>query len=119
MANNALVEALETRDEIDITVIGRTSGREITTPVWFVRESDRLYLVPVNASDSNWFKNVRKDPRIRVTAQGAELTARATTITDPAEVDRIVAAFGSKYGTDRVDEYYPRHDVAVEIPLTN
>ena len=31
-------DALKDRDEIDLTTTGRTSGRESTRPVWFVRQ---------------------------------------------------------------------------------
>jgi deazaflavin-dependent oxidoreductase (nitroreductase family) len=117
MANDTLAQALDSTNEIDITVIGRTSGREITLPVWFVREDDELYLVPVNASGSNWFKNVRKNPTMRVSARGADLTAQATAITDRVAVDQIVDGFRAKYGADNVAKYYPGADVAVEIPL--
>ena len=35
-------QALEGTDEIEVTVTGRSSGRKITNPVWFVRERDEL-----------------------------------------------------------------------------
>ena len=118
MTNDTLAQALDAMNEIDITVIGRKSGREITTPVWFVREDDELYLVPVNASGSNWFKNVRNNHTMRVSARGADLTAEANPIMDQAEVDRVVDGFRAKYGADNVEKYYPNASVAVEIPLT-
>jgi hypothetical protein len=40
-------KALEKSHEIEITVTGRTSGREISNPLNFVREGDRVYLLPV------------------------------------------------------------------------
>jgi hypothetical protein len=54
MANEELMKALESSREIELTVTGRRSGREISFPVWFVREGERLYLVPVTGSDSRW-----------------------------------------------------------------
>jgi hypothetical protein len=30
----------------------------------------------------------------------------------------VIEAFGAKYGSDRVKEYYPKHDAAVEVPLS-
>jgi len=119
MADNTLAQALDKTNEIDITVIGRKSGREISTPVWFVREDDELYLVPVYASGTNWFKNVRKNPTMRVSARGTDVTAQAHAITDQGEVDRVVDRFRAKYGADNVAKYYPNANVAVEIPLTD
>jgi deazaflavin-dependent oxidoreductase (nitroreductase family) len=117
MANDTLAQALDKTNEIDITVIGRKTGREHTTPVWFVRDDDELYLIPVNASGSNWFRNVRKTPTIRVSARGADVTAQAHPLTDQGDVDRVVDEFRAKYGADNVAKYYPGADVAVEIPL--
>src|SRR5271166_1859254 len=98
MANEEFSKALESAREIEFTVTGRKSGREISIPVWFVRDGDKLHLVPVNGSDSDWYKNVQKEPTIRLAAGGAQLTARATPITDPARVGEILDMFRAKYG---------------------
>jgi deazaflavin-dependent oxidoreductase (nitroreductase family) len=108
---------LDNTKEIEITVTGRRSGREISTPVWFVREGEKLYLVPVSGSDSDWFKNVRKTRRIRVAANGTAIESDAMPITDAGKVGDIVEKFRDKYGADQVQEYYPKRDVAVEVPL--
>jgi deazaflavin-dependent oxidoreductase (nitroreductase family) len=109
--------ALEGATEIELTVTGRRSGREITDPVWFVAEGDTLYLVPVYGLDSDWYRNVLKTPTIRVAADGAEATATAKPITDPDAVNRVVDKFRAKYGADQVARYYEKPEVAVEVPL--
>jgi deazaflavin-dependent oxidoreductase (nitroreductase family) len=118
MANEQFTRALESTREIQLTVTGRKSGREITIPVWFVQQGDTLYLLPARGSDSDWYKNVLKEPTIRLTAGRAQLTAGATPITDPAQVAQIVDMFRAKHGADDVEAYYPKRDVAVEVPLT-
>jgi hypothetical protein len=117
MANEEFKRALESTREIQLTVTGRASGREISFPVWFVTEGGTLYLVPVQGSDTNWYKNVLKDPAIRLAAGDAQVTARAAPVTDPARVGEIVDKFRAKYGAQNVEAYYPKHDVAVEVPL--
>ncbi len=117
MANEDVKRAMESTREIELTVTGRTSGREISIPVWFVREGENLYLVPVNGSDSDWYKNVLNTPMIRLAAGGAQLSATATPITDPARVGEILDMFRAKYGARDVAAYYPKQDVAVEVPL--
>ena len=47
------IEALSETDELDLTVIGRNTGRKSTRPVWFVQEGDKIYLLPVTGSDPN------------------------------------------------------------------
>lgn len=117
MADEGLIGALDSSQEIQLTVTGRKSGREITFPVWFVRDGDELTLVPVTGTDSNWFKNVLKEPVIRVVAGGAQLSERATPVTDPARVSEILDMFRAKYGARDVTAYYPKPNVAVQVPL--
>ncbi len=54
--------ALQGANELEITVTGRTSGRSLSYPVWFALDGDKLYLLPVRGSDTDWYKNVRKTP---------------------------------------------------------
>jgi deazaflavin-dependent oxidoreductase (nitroreductase family) len=117
MADNEFIRALESSGEIELTVTGRRSGRQISIPVWFVRQDDGLDLVPIRGSDTDWYKNVLEVPTIRLTAGGAQLTAHATPSTDPARVDEIVGKFRNKYGAQEVAAYYSKQDVAVEVPL--
>jgi deazaflavin-dependent oxidoreductase (nitroreductase family) len=118
MADQELVSALDSNQEIQIIVTGRKSGQEISLPVWFARDGGRMYLVPVTGTDSNWFKNVLKEPAVRVIAGSAQLVARVTPVTDPARVSEILDMFRAKYGARDVAAYYPKPNVAVEVPLS-
>lgn len=117
MADDEFTRALDSRREVDLTVTGRTSGRGITLPVWFARDGGTLYLVPIYGSDTNWYKNVLRTPGIRLAAGGAETTASAAPVTDPAQVAEIVAKFRAKYGAEDVAAYYPKQNAAVTVPL--
>ena len=116
MALADVMEALERTSEVELTTIGRVSGREVTVPVWFVREDERLYLLPVQGSDSHWYKNVVKTPTIRLSAGGAEASVQARPITDAAKVNEVIEKFREKYGAGDVKTYYSKLDVAVEVP---
>jgi deazaflavin-dependent oxidoreductase (nitroreductase family) len=111
--NDALKDRLSRYREINITVTGRKSGRAISIPVWFVLEDDKLYLLPVQGSDTQWYKNVLKNPRIRIDARGAEAEFQAIPITDAKQVSSVVEKFRAKYGTSDVKKYYSKFDVAV------
>ena len=111
--NDALKDRLSRYREIKITVTGRKSGRAISNPVWFVLDGDKLYLLPVQGSDSQWYKNVLKDPKIRIDARGAEAELHVVPITDPKQVSSVVEKFRDKYGAGDVKKYYPKFDVAV------
>ncbi|HEY4428812.1 MAG TPA: nitroreductase/quinone reductase family protein [Solirubrobacteraceae bacterium] len=117
MASEDFENALANTAEIQLTTTGRITGRESSRPVWFVRRNNKIYLLPVTGSDSQWYKNLLANPTVRLAADGAEHTATARPIQDPAEVEEVVDAFHAKYGADDVKAYYPKTDVAVEVPL--
>ena len=116
MANTDFRTALQGANEIEITVTGRKSGRSLSYPVWFALDGDKLYLLPVKGSDTEWYKNLRKTPTIRLTARGKTFTANARFLTDEAQLDKVLEKFRDKYGRN-VKSYYPKLDVAVEVPL--
>jgi deazaflavin-dependent oxidoreductase (nitroreductase family) len=113
MATDALKDRLSREREIEITVTGRNSGRAVSIPVWFVLEDGNLYLVPVQGSDTQWYKNVLKNPSITVNARGAEGRFEVAPIIEPTRVSSIVAKFRAKYGASDVKKYYSKLDVAL------
>jgi deazaflavin-dependent oxidoreductase (nitroreductase family) len=115
--NDALKDRLSRYREINITVTGRKSGRTISIPVWFVWEDDKLYLLPVQGSDTQWYKNVLNHPMIRIDARGAEAEGKVALITDAKQVSSVVEKFRAKYGNNDVKKYYSKFDVAVLAPL--
>jgi deazaflavin-dependent oxidoreductase (nitroreductase family) len=116
MAHTDFRTAWQGTNEIEITVTGRTSGRSLSYPVWFVLEGDKLYLLPVKGSDTDWYKNLRKTPTIRLEARGKTFTTSARLLTNEAQIGKVLEKFRDKYGRN-VKSYYPKLDVAVEVPL--
>jgi hypothetical protein len=112
---NELRERLAPYRQIKISVIGRKSGRTISIPVWFVLEGDKLYLLPVQGSDTQWYKHVFHNPWIRIEARGVEAEFRATPVTDAKAVSSVVEKFREKYGAKDVKNYYSKLDVAVVV----
>src|SRR5207302_5147613 len=108
-----LKDRLSRYREINITVTGRKSGRAISIPVWFVLEDDTLYLLPVQGADTQWYKNVLKNPSIRIEVGGAEAEVRAVPVKDATQVKSVVEKFREKYGAKDVKKYYSKFDVAV------
>jgi deazaflavin-dependent oxidoreductase (nitroreductase family) len=118
MAAEELKNALQGENEVELTITGRKSGREITLPIWFVKDGERLLLLPIHGTDTGWYRNIVKTPEIKLAADGAELRVTAKPIDDPTAVRDTVERFGEKYGADRVAEYYPKQDAFVEVPLS-
>lgn len=115
--SDTLRDHLTNSNEITITVTGRKSGRAISNPVWFVVEGNTLDLLPVQGSDTQWFKNVLKTPKIQVAAGGAKADVQLTQITDPARVKSVVDKFRAKYGAGDVKKYYSKFDVALAAEI--
>ncbi len=114
-AKDSLKDRLARYREIKISVIGRKSGKTISLPVWFALEGESLYLLPVRGSETQWYKNVLKNPAIRVDARGVESELRATTVTDAKAVKSVIEKFREKYGAGDVKKYYSKFDVAVIV----
>ena len=110
-----LKERLASYRQVKISVLGRKSGKTISIPVWFVVEGEKLYLLPVEGSATQWYRNVLKNPSIRIDARGAEAGFQAAPITDDKAVKSVVEKFREKYGAKDVKKYYSKFDVAVSI----
>ena len=117
MSKADLHKRLDRASEITLSVKGRTSGRDIPRPVWFVHEGNTLYLLPVQGSDTNWYKNMLVDPTLKISVNGVEISARGKRITDSNMVDDVIRKFRSKYHEGQVKKYYSKFDVAVEALL--
>ncbi len=110
-------KALDSSQELKITVTGRRSGREHSTPVWFVREAKTVFLIPVTGSHSQWYKNVNKSKRIKISSGKLSLELAAKRVTDVNSIGSIADKFRKKYGAGDVKKYYSRFDAAIELGL--
>jgi hypothetical protein len=116
MKESDLQERLIRYRQITLNVTGRKSGRTVSIPVWFVLE-DQLYLLPVQGSDTQWYKNILRNPLIVIDARGVEARGRAVAITEPKAVKSVIEKFREKYGPEDVKKYYSKFDVAVVVTL--
>jgi deazaflavin-dependent oxidoreductase (nitroreductase family) len=117
MTDPELLKNLALVKEVEITVTGRKSGRSISTPVWFVHEGQKVYLVPVKGTDSSWYKNVLAESTMQVSTGGRKVTVKANPISDPRKVAEVVEKLRSKYGAGEVKKYYSKLDAALEIAI--
>lgn len=115
--NDSLVDRLSRCNEITISVTGRKSGRTISLPIWFVRDDNRLYLLPVKGSDTQWYKNALNNPSMQIKAGSSQSRVNAVAVTDSKQVSAVVERFRAKYGPADVKKYYSKFDVAVIAEL--
>lgn len=111
--NSSLKQSLTKSSEINISVIGRKSGRNISQTVWFVFEDEKIYLLPVRGTDTQWYKNALANPSIRIEVRSQEAEFKASPVADQKQVSEVVRKFRSKYGDGDVKKYYTKFDVAV------
>jgi hypothetical protein len=105
--------------QIRISVTGSRSGRTISRPVWFVLEgTNKLYLLPVQGSDTQWYKKSLHHPKIQISARDKKAEFREQPITDTKLVKSGIAAFRANYGAEDVKKYYSKFDAAVRIDLS-
>src|SRR5712692_6147604 len=117
MVTNKLIAALEGEKELQLTVKGRRSGKDIPRPVWFVVRENEVLFLPVRGSQSQWYKNVVKNPQVKIGVAGQTYGGRVETITGKGAVPEVVERFRKKYGAEDIKKYYSRLDVAARLPL--
>src|SRR3989442_1950402 len=117
MNSSEIQKALDSSVELQITVTGRKSGREHSTPVWFVREGKTLFLMPVRGSKNQWYKNVLKSKRIKISSGEVSLELSAKLISDLKSVGSVAGQVRKKHGVADVKKDYAGVYGAVELRL--
>lgn len=117
MNSSEIQKALDSSVELQITVTGRKSGREFSTPVWFVREEKTIFLMPTRGSKNQWYKNVLKSKRIKISSGKVSLDLAAKPISDSRKVSLVADKFRKKHGAADVKKYYTGFDAALELSL--
>jgi len=117
MDSSEIQKALDSSMELQITVTGRKSGREFSTPVWFVREGKTIFLMPVRGSKNQWYKNVMKSRQIKISSGKVSLELVGKPINDSKRVASVADKFRKKHGVADVKKYYTGFDAAVELSL--
>jgi deazaflavin-dependent oxidoreductase (nitroreductase family) len=89
-----------------LTTVGRTTGRPRTTPMMYVRDGDRIFVVASNAgapADPQWYRNLLVDPSVTVELPGEEFKAGAAPLAG-ADYDRTWAMIKDRY------PFFAEHD---------
>ena len=87
---------------LEITTIGRKSGKPRTKPIWFVYDQGVLYIQSGQDGKTHWYRNLQKNPQMQLKIGQLVLTGKAHFVTDTAESERVHDLFRSKYSLARV-----------------
>jgi len=95
----AALARIEGRSTIELTTIGRKSGKEHTRPVWFAVSEGKILVQAGKNGKTDWYRNLKRNPSVKLRAGEYAFRARVRLVTDPAQVERIHKLFLHKYTT--------------------
>ena len=96
---------LREAEEIALITRGRKTGRPHQATVWCAYENGGIWLR--TDRDSDWFRNLLRDPRCRIRVGETEVGAVKEPIDDEAAALRhVVDLFRAKYGAEWVGDWY-------------
>jgi uncharacterized protein len=99
----------------------RKTGAAVHTPVWFVKNDDRLYLF--TNPKSGKVKRIRNNPRVRIAPctmrgrlTGAEFEATARIVT-PSEAEQGLRLMKKKYWLMRIPFLWSKDSIFMELTM--
>lgn len=90
---------LERQDLVLLTTTGAKSGRQVTSPLLYLREVDTVYVIASkqgSAAHPAWYHNLVAHPAVTLEVGGERWDARARVLIG-AERDRVYAAQVASY----------------------
>ena len=117
MKSDSTVIALKKDREIELTVKGRKTGKNLPRPVWFVLKGKEVLLLPVTGTDSQWYKNILRNPQVKISSKGQSFNGKLQAVTEKRQVEEVIELFKGKYGASDIKRYYPKTNVAASLLL--
>ena len=115
--NPSDLELLATTRTIELTTIGRRSGKPSRIEIWWFYFEDG-FIITGTPGSRDWLANVRSDPAVIVHANDASYPGRATVVGDRALRRRFfesssaeVRWYGSQADLDRLIEAAPMIEI--------
>ena len=105
-------------DCIDVTTIGRRSGRAHRVEIWFGLLDDVVYLISGNGPSADWYRNALAAGSAVVHVAGVDVPVAATDVTDIDERRRVGELMAAKYSWDGDPSIgLTRHAWCYEVPV--
>lgn len=95
--SRADLEAVAAESVVEITTLGRKSGKPRTTTIWFIYDAGHFYIQSGQGGKTSWYQNLKENKRIDIKIADLTFTGTAQFIDDSAETERIHEMFRSKY----------------------
>jgi deazaflavin-dependent oxidoreductase (nitroreductase family) len=81
---------------LQLTHLGRKTGKPYEVTIWFMVEGDTVYL-PTASVERQWPRNVTKRPEVTLRIGDQTFKGRAEPIADSSGRDHVMALVGRKY----------------------
>jgi len=91
------LEKVANESTVELTTIGRKSGKPHTKPIWFVYDQGYLYLQAGQEGKTDWYQNLQKNPQMTLKIGTVTFQGKAKFIDDQKETERIHSLFSTKY----------------------
>jgi deazaflavin-dependent oxidoreductase (nitroreductase family) len=119
--NDKILRALERDRTIDITTIGRKTGKPRRIEIWFHNLDGRLYITG-SPGKRSWYANLLANPEFTFHLKGsiqADLPARARPILDEYERRQVLTGILPGLGRSDDLETWVAHSPLVEVEFVD
>ena len=99
MAKDTVMQRLDTlkdRSTLQLTTLGRKTGKRHTVPIWFLIDGNTVYLATMRMR-RNWPRNIIKNGHVELDIGGTVFTGRAKRIVDAKRLEHVKALLRQKY----------------------
>jgi deazaflavin-dependent oxidoreductase (nitroreductase family) len=95
---------LDRHSVVDLTTVGRVSGRSHTIEIWFAQRESTIYMLSGGGDRCDWVRNLLTTPSVTVRVGSNHFSGSARLVTDSQE-ERVARGavhdrYAARYGGD-------------------
>lgn len=102
------LSALSKQSTLELTTVGRKSGKQFTVKIWFVVAGPQTIYVQHVMAPANWCKNLAKTPAVSLDFGQGKVSGSASVIAEASRKREILALFRKKYFAARLLQFFGR-----------
>jgi deazaflavin-dependent oxidoreductase (nitroreductase family) len=80
-----------------LETIGRVTGQPHGIEIWFAADSDTIWMLSGSGDQSDWVKNLQRNPAVRIRIAGEWVSGLASVVADPVQAQRARERIAAKY----------------------
>ena len=88
--------ALQHHSTLQLTTVGRKTGKRHTVTTWFLVDGDTIYLATLRLQ-RDWPRNLKKNGRAELDIAGSVFEGQAKQIVDAKRLEHVKALLSKKY----------------------